>query len=100
MKGPRWNLTRNCERARQGTISQTSQGQISARDSSGTSMQGQACRDSLRLGVQFGSPTHSLFTGAQGWPVLHLVQLVYFVLLQREPNKTRDMGRLEPHSLM
>ena len=28
------------------------------------------------------APGHSLFTGAEGWFVLHFVQLVYLVLLQ------------------
>lgn len=35
------------------------------------------------------TPRHSLFIGAEGRLVLHLVQLVYFMLLQRE-SRTMD----------
>lgn len=52
------------------------------------------CRDLLQLEAETESPRHSLFTGAEGWLVLHFVQLVYFMLLQRESNKTRDISVL------
>jgi hypothetical protein len=40
---------------------------------------------------------HSLFIGAEGWLALHLVQLVYFMLLQERFNKTTDVRVLEKH---
>lgn len=42
------------------------------------------------------SPRHSLFTGADGWLVLYLIQLVDFMLLQREPNKTVHVSAWKP----
>lgn len=46
------------------------------------------CRYLLQLRVKTDPPRHLLFTGAEGWFILHFVQLVYFVLLQRKSNKT------------
>lgn len=83
MKGPRRNLA--WEPYRQ------LQGQIPARDK---------CAGTASGWGPSQAPGHSLFTGAQGRPVLHLVQLVHFVLLRREPSKTRDVGRPETHRLM
>lgn len=51
----------------------------------------------LQPGAGTGSPRHSLFTGAHGRLALHLVKLVYFVLLQREANKTTDIRVLGNH---
>lgn len=52
--------------------------------------------DVLQPGAQTDSPGHSLFIGAEGWLILHLVQLVDFMLLQREPNKTMHVSAWKP----
>lgn len=39
-------------------------------------------------GSHTDAPRHLLFIGAESRFVFHLVQLVYFMLLQREPNTT------------
>lgn len=70
-------------------MSQTPWCQISAKDRSRANVQGPPPARS-----RAGLSRHSLFTGAQGRLVLHLVQLVHFMLLPREPNKTRDTERL------
>lgn len=76
-----------CEHLGNRAASQALWLQISGKD--------KARQTSIRLGTSsrleaIDSPRHSLIIGAEGRLVLHLVQLVHFMLLQRESNMTMD----------